>query len=566
MDRTVSVFDLTRLVELGESNVSQVATLSAAAAEPLTAQVLKGKQFFYDARDTRLARDAYLSCASCHNDGDGDGRTWDITGMGEGLRNTVNLRGRAGAQGFLHWSGNFDEVQDFEGQIRALAGGTGLMSDSEFQTGTRSQTLGDAKAGVNADLDALAAYVASLSRFASSPYRNGDGSLTAAAVAGREVFRRANCAQCHGGTSFTVSAAANLKDVGTIKPDSGNRLGGPLTGLDVPTLRDVWATAPYLHDGSAPTIAAAITAHTGVNLSGTDLASLVAYVEQIGDQESSAPLPNKPPVVSNPGNQSGFTGDAVSLAIAASDGDGEPLVFGATGLPGGLAINTATGVITGTPGVAGNYTVTVTARDALASASQQFTWSLTVRDTTSPSTPPIFTAAVSGGRPLLNWTTSKDNIGVAGYIIYRSTDGTQGAEVARTVAAVRKWTDTAFQEKVQYTYSVKAYDAAGNQSLLTPFRSVTPSQSPSMPTLSVALSNGDPRLTWSASTDNVGVVGYIVYRSTTGGTGSEIARTSSLTWTDVSAVALSTYTYNVRAYDAVGNLSSRSTRVTIVAQ
>ena len=115
MDRTVGVFDLTRLLDLGESNVPSLATLNAVASEALTAQVLKGKQFFYDARDTRLARDAYMSCASCHNDGGYDGRTWDLTGMGEGLRNTVSLRGRAGAQGFLHWSANFDEVQDFEG-------------------------------------------------------------------------------------------------------------------------------------------------------------------------------------------------------------------------------------------------------------------------------------------------------------------------------------------------------------------------------------------------------------------------------------------------------------------
>ena len=55
----------------------------------------------------------------------------------------------------------------------------------------------------------------------------------------------------------------------------------------MPTLRDVWATAPYLHDGSAPTIAAAVTAHAGVSLSATDLSNLVAYVEQIGGQESS---------------------------------------------------------------------------------------------------------------------------------------------------------------------------------------------------------------------------------------------------------------------------------------
>ena len=42
-------------------------------------------------------------------------------------------------------------------------------------------------------------------------------------------------------------------NVGTIKPTSGQRLGATLTGIDPPTLRDVWATAPYLHDGSAAT-------------------------------------------------------------------------------------------------------------------------------------------------------------------------------------------------------------------------------------------------------------------------------------------------------------------------
>ena len=85
-----------------------------------------------------------MSCASCHNDGGHDGRIWDLTGMGEGLRNTVSLtRPRRQAHGFLHWSANFDEVQDFEGQIRTLAGGTGLMTDAAFNAGTRSQPLGD---------------------------------------------------------------------------------------------------------------------------------------------------------------------------------------------------------------------------------------------------------------------------------------------------------------------------------------------------------------------------------------------------------------------------------------
>ena len=49
---------------------------------------------------------------------------------GEGLRNTIDLRGRSGiGHGPLHWSANFDEVQDFENQIRNLAEGTGLISD-----------------------------------------------------------------------------------------------------------------------------------------------------------------------------------------------------------------------------------------------------------------------------------------------------------------------------------------------------------------------------------------------------------------------------------------------------
>jgi len=487
MDRTVGVFDLSRLLELGESNIVPVTTLTAVSAELLSAQVLKGKQFFYDARDTRLARDAYMSCASCHNDGGDDGRTWDLTGMGEGLRNTINLRGRAGmGHGFLHWSGNFDEVQDFEGQIRALAGGTGLMSDAEFNTGTRAQTLGDPKAGVNADLDALAAYVASLSTFVNSPNRNGDGSLTSAAVAGREVFRAANCAACHSGGSFTGSAAANLKNIGTIKPSSGGRLGGPLTGIDVPTLRDVWATAPYLHDGSAQTLAAAVVAHAGVSLSSMDLANLVAYVEQIGAQETSAPLPNKVPVLGNPGAQSGFVGTAVTLALTATDGDGDTLTFSATGLPGGLVIGSSTGRITGTPTTAGNFNVTVTARDVLSAASQSFTWGVVLRDTTAPTLPASFAASAASGNPVLTWGASTDNVGVTGYVIYRSTDGTQGAEVARTPASVRQWVDPAFQANVRYTYSMKAFDAAGNLSPLTAFQSVTVSQAPP-PVLTIAI-------------------------------------------------------------------------------
>jgi len=290
MDRTVDVFDLSSLISAGLASVPHLATLPTIATEVLPANVLLGKQLFYDARDPRLALDRYMSCASCHNDGGYDGRVWDLTGFGEGLRSTISLRGRAAGHGNLHWSNNFDELQDFEGQIRALAAGTGLMSNTDFGAGTRSQPLGDPKAGLSADLDALAAYVASLNTFAPSPLRNGDGTLTAAAQDGRTVFATLNCAECHGGADYTVSGDGNLVNIGTITPASGQRLSGTLTGIDIPTLRDVWGTAPYLHDGSAPSIGAAIQAHSGVSISASDLPKLVAYVEQIGGDEGPAPV------------------------------------------------------------------------------------------------------------------------------------------------------------------------------------------------------------------------------------------------------------------------------------
>ena len=107
-------------------------------------------------------------------------------------------------------------MQDFEGQIRALAGGTGLMTDADVRERARSRSARP-KAGVSADLDALAAYVASLTTFSQSPHRNADGALTTLATQGRTVFQNANCGSCHAGAKFTDSGAARWMNVGTIK-------------------------------------------------------------------------------------------------------------------------------------------------------------------------------------------------------------------------------------------------------------------------------------------------------------------------------------------------------------
>src|SRR6185503_6995201 len=129
----------------------------------------------------------------------------------------------------------------------------------------------------------------SLVKFGDSPDRNTDGSLTAAALAGRDLFQQQNCAQCHSGSRFTDSALNVFHDVGTIKPSSGKRLGQPLPGFDTPTLSGLWANSPYLHDGSATTLEAAVSAHNGVSLSSADMANLVAFLRQLDDNGNAVP-------------------------------------------------------------------------------------------------------------------------------------------------------------------------------------------------------------------------------------------------------------------------------------
>ncbi|MEM9172056.1 MAG: hypothetical protein AAGA84_05055, partial [Pseudomonadota bacterium] len=265
--------------------VTSLATVSTVGSEILTPEVLAGKQLFYDARDDRLAALDYMSCASCHEDGGHDGRVWDFSQFGEGVRNTISLRGKGGMDhGLLHWTGNFDEVQDFEGQIREFAGGLGLMSDAAFFTGTRSEPLGDSKTGLSADLDALSAYMASLT---TSDTRTLEGSgLSSAGLRGQSLVASSGCVSCHTGTNQTDSVLGARHDIGTLDAASGLRLGLGLDGLDTPTLNGLATSAPYLHDGSAQTVQDAIAAHTATSFSAADLDDMATYLLELESVES----------------------------------------------------------------------------------------------------------------------------------------------------------------------------------------------------------------------------------------------------------------------------------------
>lgn len=262
MGRSVTVHELGAFLSFGNRTTNRVA-IPTVTTDKLPPQVLHGKRIFYQAADASglstlptMSLEGYISCASCHVDGQHDGMTWDFTQRGEGFRNTTDLRGRGGvAHGNVHWSANFDEIQDFILDIvNEFGGGPGLLPAGE----QANPSLGAPNAGRSANLDALAAYVTSLGseHLPRSPHRGSSGARTPSADAGETVFVAQNCTSCHAGSRFTDSAVgtAVLRDTGTRRTSSGQRLGSPLTGIDTPTLLGLWASAPYFHDGSAKTL------------------------------------------------------------------------------------------------------------------------------------------------------------------------------------------------------------------------------------------------------------------------------------------------------------------------
>ena len=281
-DRTVSAIDIIDFLASGTPN-PPIIHISTVQNERLTAEELNGLQLFYHSKQPEMGQEGYISCASCHPGGGHDGMTWDMTSFGEGMRNTISLNGTSGTRfGDLHWSGNFDEMQDFELQIETLNRGTGLVPGKTFNGESPLELV---TTGQAADLDALAAYIATLGKetVQRSPFRTASGELTDAALSGEVIFNAQGCATCHTGQAFRDG---QMHDVGTITAASGSRLGGELTSIRTPTLIELWDSAPYFHDGSAATLDAVFTIGTHqLDLDEQAMSDLITFINSI-DQES----------------------------------------------------------------------------------------------------------------------------------------------------------------------------------------------------------------------------------------------------------------------------------------
>jgi fibronectin type 3 domain-containing protein len=191
-------------------------------------------------------------------------------------------------------------------------------------------------------------------------------------------------------------------------------------------------------------------------------------------------------------------------------------------------------------------------------------------DTQAPTAPSNLSASGAISSVALSWTGSTDNVGVARYDVYRSTTSGFTPSTSNRVAQPTgiTYNDAGLGAGVYY-YRVAAEDAAGNvsatssEATATVTGDVTP---PTAPTgLTATAGPGQASLTWTASTDNVGVVRYDVYRSTVSGfipsVANRIAQPNGTSYIDA-GLASGTYFYVVAAEDGPGNLSAPSNQAT----
>ena len=286
-----------------------------------------------------------------------------------------------------------------------------------------------------------------------------------------------------------------------------------------------------------------------------------AWVMQLVAFKAASGAPDTtPPSVPTNVQASGITSTSVTISWTASTDN--------VGVAGYKVFRNGTQVATVTSGTSyqntsltpnTTYAYTVSAYDQAGNNSAQSSpvsaTTLPLPDTTPPSVPTNLVASgITSTTVTISWSASTDNVGVAGYKVFRN-----GTQVA-TVTSGTSYQNTSLTPNTAYAYTVSAYDQAGNNSAQSapvnattlPLPDTTP---PSVPTNLVAsgITSTTVTISWSASTDNVGVAGYKVSRD-----GYQIATTAQTSFVDTNLTPSTTYAYTVAAYDNAGNVSATS--------
>lgn len=224
----------------------------------------------------------------------------------------------------------------------------------------------------------------------------------------------------------------------------------------------------------------------------------------------------------------------------------------------GTLYTTVTGtsaIITGLT-IGTTYSMTVKAKDAASNISgASNALSVTILDTEAPSIPiELVSNKIKKNRFTLSWTASTDNIGVTGYDVYK--DGILITTVTDTFTDI-----SGLVPATAYSFTVKAKDSEGNisaESYALQVTTLNDKKTPATPTdLSVKeITQNSLVLTWTVSTDNVGVTGYDVYQNNT-----FLENVTSTSTSITNLKANTEYRFHVKAKDAAGNTSTASNSI-----
>lgn len=198
------------------------------------------------------------------------------------------------------------------------------------------------------------------------------------------------------------------------------------------------------------------------------------------------------------------------------------------------------------------YSYAVSAQDKAGNTSSASrVVAIAVPDITPPSQPVYITVLMSGAAVNVSWQDSQDNVAVVGYRLYRNS-------VLISTSATTAYMDSSVTQGATYSYTLQAYDAAGNVSAMSSAKSITipdttAPTSPGTPTVKLNSAKTGVVVSWSGSTDNVGVSAYQVWRN-----GANLKTVTNLTFTDTGVKQGSIASYVVYAVDAAGNRSNPS--------
>jgi chitodextrinase len=378
-----------------------------------------------------------------------------------------------------------------------------------------------------------------------------------------------------GGDSYTLTAVQEGTTL-TVSDQYGRKFVGSVNGNKIQ-----W-TGSYQEDGGTTTITSMdiSVSSDSSNFSGTTSWTWTDGVDTCsgktsvsGNRISSGGGGGDADDTQAPTVPSGFAATATSpsqISLSWNASNDNVGIAGYNVYRGGFFLKEVTGLTTIDTGLSPgtNYCYQVSAVDAAGNESAQTNQvcatTFSGLDTTPPTTPTgLSVSATSSNQINLAWNASTDNVAVTGYKIYR------GGIFLKIITSGTTTTDTGLSPGTNYCYRVSAVDAAGNESAqanqvcATTFSSldITPPTTPTGLSVS-ATSSSQINLAWSASTDNVAVTGYKIYRS---GAFLKII-TSGTTTTDTGLSPGTYYCYQVSAVDAAGNESPKSTQMCATTQ